>query len=59
MIVAAVLTSSDPSEVRLPVLLPCAAAYGFALAWIGVRIAAIAAQQKLPELCQVAIRSKL
>jgi ABC-2 type transport system permease protein len=59
VIVAAVLTSSDPSEVRLPVLLPCAAAYGFALAWIGVRIAAIAAQQKLPELCQVAIRSKL
>ena len=29
------------------------------LAWIGVRIAARAAEQKLPELCQVAVRSKL
>ena len=40
-------------------LVPCAAAYGFGLAWIGVRIAARAAERKLPELCQIAVRSKL
>ncbi|MGI8449874.1 MAG: hypothetical protein ACR2MP_22380 [Streptosporangiaceae bacterium] len=59
VIVAANLTSADPAEVRVPALLVCAAAYGLALAWIGVRIAARAAEGKLPELCQVAIRSKL
>jgi hypothetical protein len=59
VIVAVVLTNSDPSAARLPVLVPGAAAYGFALAWIGVRIAASAAERKLPELCQIAVRSKL
>jgi ABC-2 type transport system permease protein len=59
VIVAAALTSSAPVAVRAPVLLPCAAVYGFALAWSGVRIAASAAERKLPELCQIAIRSKL
>ena len=59
VIVSVVLTNSDPSVVRLPVLVPCAAAYGFALAWIGVRIAASAAEDRLPELCQVAARSTL
>jgi hypothetical protein len=41
------------------VLVLCAAGYGIALAWIGVRVAARAAQQRLPELCQIAFRSKL
>jgi ABC-2 type transport system permease protein len=59
VIVAGNLTSADPAEVRVPVLLVCAAAYGVALAWIGVRIAARAAEGRLPELCQVAIRTKL
>ena len=59
VIVAANLTSADPAEVRVPALLVCAAAYGAALAWIGVRIAARAAEGRLPELCQVAIRTKL
>jgi hypothetical protein len=36
---------------------PCAAAYGFALALAGVRLAAAAAASKMPELCQVAVRS--
>ncbi len=58
-IVAAAATNSAPIAVRVPVLLLCAAAYGFALAWVGVRIAAVAAEGRLPELCQVAIRSKL
>ena len=59
VIVAVVLTSSDPPAARLPVLVVCAAAYGFALAVIGVRIAAGAAERKLPELAQIAVRSKL
>ena len=33
--------------------------YGIALAWIGVRIAARAADQRLPELCQIANLSRL
>jgi ABC-2 type transport system permease protein len=58
-IVAVYLTKSDSSVIRMPVLVLSAAAYGIALAWIGVRIAARAAEQRLPELCQAAIRSKL
>jgi hypothetical protein len=53
-----VLTSTGPAAVRIPALAACAAAYGLALAWAGVRIAARAAEGKLPELCQVAIRSR-
>jgi hypothetical protein len=41
------------------VLVLGAAAYGLALAWAGVRGAAIVAQQKLPELAQVALQSSL
>ncbi len=40
-------------------LLVCAAAYGLALAWAGVQIAAPAAENRLPELCQIAVHSKL
>jgi ABC-2 type transport system permease protein len=59
VIVAIVLTGHAPAAVRMPILVLCAAGYGLVLAWIGVRIAARAAEHKLPELCQVAIRSKL
>ena len=59
VIVAIVLTGHAPAAVRMPALVLCAAGYGFALAWIGVRIAARAAEHKLPEICQVAVRSKL
>jgi hypothetical protein len=48
-----------PEPVRAPVLIVGAAAYGFALALAGVRIAAAAAEQKLPELYQIAARSRL
>jgi len=54
---AEALTSADPAAVRIPVLLVCAACYGVALAWAGVRIAARVAEPKLPELCQVALHS--
>jgi ABC-2 type transport system permease protein len=59
VIIATAFTSADPAAVRIPALLLCAAAYGLALAWTGVRIAALAGEKKLPELCQIAIRSKL
>ncbi len=58
VIVAAALTSSVPAAARASLLLPCAGAYGFGLAWIGVRVAAQAAEGKLPELCQVAAVSE-
>jgi hypothetical protein len=59
VILAAVFTSTVPEPIRAPVLLVGAAAYGIALAVAGVRIAAAAGEQKLPELYQVALRSKL
>jgi len=59
VVLAAEFTGSDPATVRMPVLVLGAAGYGLALTWIGVRIAARAAEQKLPELYQVAVRSRL
>jgi ABC-2 type transport system permease protein len=59
VIVAAVLTAGAPLAIRAPVLTVCAAAYGLALAWAGVRIAAAAGEGKMPELCQVALASKV
>jgi ABC-2 type transport system permease protein len=59
MIVAVLVTGTDSPAVRMPVLVVCGAAYGLALAWGGVRIAAIGAEPQLPELSQIAIRSPL
>ncbi len=59
VVVLVLSTSSDPAAIRMPLLVLGAAGYGLALAWAGVRIAAATAAQKLPELCQIAIRSKL
>ncbi|HEX9622752.1 MAG TPA: hypothetical protein VF979_00130, partial [Streptosporangiaceae bacterium] len=59
VIVAVVSTSAAPAAVRIPVLIVTAAAYGYALALAGVRIAAVAAESRLPELCQAASHSKL
>nr|MDQ2876296.1 hypothetical protein [Actinomycetota bacterium] len=52
-IIATVLTGADPATVRMPVLIVGSAAYGFALACLGVRIAARAAEGRLPELGQI------
>jgi ABC-2 type transport system permease protein len=52
------LTASDPAAARMPLLVVCAAGYGVALTWMGVQVAARTAEQKLPELYQVAVRSK-
>jgi len=59
VIVAVVLAGAHPPVVWYPVLLCCAAAYGFGLVYVGVLLAAIAAGPKLPELCQVALASQL
>ncbi len=57
VILAAAFTSTAPAAVRTPALLVCSAAYGLALAWAGVQIAAREAEGRLPELCQSAVRS--
>ncbi len=59
LIFATVLSNADPAAIRMPALLLRGAAYGFVLALAGVRIAAVAAERRLPELAQIAIRSKL
>jgi len=57
VIAGVVLAAHDSLAIRLGVLLPCAAVYGFLLALAGVRLAAAAAAGKLPELCQMAMSS--
>ncbi len=59
VIVAVTLAGAHPSAVWYAVVPCCAAAYGFALLYAGVRVAAVGAAQKLPELCQIALASQL
>jgi ABC-2 type transport system permease protein len=59
VILAVEFTNSVPAAVRIPVLVVGAAGYGLALAWAAAWIAARAAAQRLPELYQLAVRSKL
>ena len=59
VIVLANLTSGVSASIRLPVLFGSAAAYGFGLAWAGMVAAAVTAEGRLPELCQVAMRTSL
>ncbi len=59
VIVACLTTNGAPAGIRMPLLVLGAAGYGLALVWAGVRIAAATGAQKLPELTQIAIRSKL
>jgi hypothetical protein len=59
VLLAAAFTSTAPAAVRAPVLIICSAAYGLALARVGVQIAAREAEARLPELCQIAIRSTI
>jgi ABC-2 type transport system permease protein len=59
VILAAVLTRTGPAAIWMPVLVLGGAAYGLALTWAGVRGAANVAEQKLPELAQIAIQSAL
>jgi ABC-2 type transport system permease protein len=57
--VALARTGTDPAVIRNLVLVPAAACYGLALAWLGVRIAARLGEPKMPELVQAAVQSKL
>jgi ABC-2 type transport system permease protein len=57
IIIGVVLAASDSLAIRIGVLLPCGAVYGFLLAFAGVRLAAAVGVGKLPELCQVAMSS--
>ena len=59
VIVGAVLAANGPDAIRIGVMLPCAAAYGFALAVIGMRLATKIAGSTLPEMCQVALRTAM
>ena len=59
VLLVAAFTGTAPAAVRTPALIICSAAYGFALAWAGVQIAARAAEGRLPELCQIAVRSTI
>ena len=59
VIIAGLVTRTDPAAVRLPALLLGAAAYGFVFAALFGRMAARIAGGKLPELCELAFRSKL
>ena len=59
VVVAVGLTSTATAAVRMPVLEAAAAMYGIVLASAGQRIAASAAESRLPELFQVASSSKL
>jgi len=59
VVLAVVLTRNTADGVRMPVLLVCAAGYGLVLATLGVRLAARLAADRLPELTEIAVRSKL
>jgi ABC-2 type transport system permease protein len=57
VIIGVLLAAGDSLAVRIGVLVPGAAIYGFLLALAGVRLASAAAVGKLPEICQMAMRS--
>ncbi|HEX4787194.1 MAG TPA: hypothetical protein VH372_01945 [Actinospica sp.] len=59
VVIAVVLTRHDPNGVRMPLILLGAVAYGAVLATLGVRLAALLAANRLPELTEIAVRSKL
>lgn len=59
VIAGAVLAATGPAAIRIGVMLPCAAVYGFALAVIGVRLAARVAEAALPDMCQAALHTAM
>lgn len=54
-----VATEGSAAAARLPAFMLAGAAYGAILCWAGVQIAARSAAAKLPELSQIAARSRL
>jgi ABC-2 type transport system permease protein len=59
VVIAVVLTGSAAVAERVPALIAMGAAWGALLAWAGVTAAAVMAGPMLPELVQLAARSKL
>jgi ABC-2 type transport system permease protein len=59
VIIGIAATGSVGDTVRLPALIGGGAVYGALLAWAGIAIGAATAQGKLPELYQLASRTKL
>jgi ABC-2 type transport system permease protein len=59
IIFSIILTATAPTATRMPLLVLGAAVYGLALTCAGVAIAAQVAERKVPELYQIAVRSKL
>ena len=59
VILAVVFTQHVAAAIRMPVLLVAAAGYGLVLATIGVRMAARIAEERVPELTEIAVRSKV
>jgi ABC-2 type transport system permease protein len=59
IILAVILTATAPTAARMPLLVLCAAVYALALTCAGVGIAAQVAERKVPELYQIAVRTKL
>jgi hypothetical protein len=58
-VLAVVFTRNDANVVRMPLLLIGAMLYALVLATVGVRLAATLSVNRLPELTEIAVRSKL
>ena len=59
VIVAIAFTGHVGAPIRMPVLIVAGAAYGLLLATLGVRLAARIAAATIPELTEIAVRSKV
>ena len=59
VIVAIAATGSVADAVRVPALIAGGAVYGALLAWAGIALGAGLAEGRLPDLFQLAARSKL
>jgi ABC-2 type transport system permease protein len=59
VVLGIVFSDHTPASTRMPVLVAAGAAYGLVLATIGVRIAARIAEDRIPELTEIALRSKI
>ena len=59
VIIGVLLSDHVAALIRMPILVVAGAAYGLVLATLGVRLAARIAEDRIPELTEIAIRSKV
>jgi ABC-2 type transport system permease protein len=59
VVLGIIFTGHVAAAIRMPVLLAAGAGYGLVLATVGVRIAARIAEVRVPEIAEVALRSKV